>query len=80
MGLGRAGGSGARRPGLHVSRIDGSPMVFNERDPWLPDLLICRPEFAEPALEALARTPVRPGAESSPMIRNRHRLPRTIRT
>ena len=39
--------------GLHVSRIDGSPMVFNERDPWLPDLLICRPEFAEPTLEAL---------------------------
>jgi len=32
-------------------------MVFNERDPWLPDLLICRPEFAEPALEALRATP-----------------------
>jgi 3'(2'), 5'-bisphosphate nucleotidase len=39
--------------GLHVSRIDGSPMVFNDRDPWLPDLLICRPEFAGPALHAL---------------------------
>jgi 3'(2'), 5'-bisphosphate nucleotidase len=39
--------------GLHVSRIDGSPMVFNERDPWLPDLLICRPQFAEPTLKAL---------------------------
>lgn len=39
--------------GLHVSRIDGSPMVFNEPDPWLPDLLICRPEFAEPVLSAL---------------------------
>ena len=39
--------------GLHVSRIDGSPMVFNERDPWLPDLLICRPEFAQPTLTAL---------------------------
>ena len=39
--------------GLHVSRIDGSPMVFNEPDPWLPDLLICRPEFAEPVLKAL---------------------------
>jgi 3'(2'), 5'-bisphosphate nucleotidase len=43
--------------GLHVSRIDGSPMVFNDRDPWLPDLLICRREFAEPALEALRATP-----------------------
>ena len=39
--------------GLHVSRVDGSPMVFNARDPWLPDLLICRPEFAEAALVAL---------------------------
>ena len=39
--------------GLHVSRIDGTPMVFNDRDPWLPDLLICRREYAEPALEAL---------------------------
>ncbi len=39
--------------GLHVSRIDGSPMVFNERDPWLPDLLICRREFAEATLAAL---------------------------
>jgi len=43
--------------GLHVSRIDGSPMVFNDRDAWLPDLLICRPEFAEPVLEALRTNP-----------------------
>ncbi|MBI4883175.1 MAG: 3'(2'),5'-bisphosphate nucleotidase CysQ, partial [Actinobacteria bacterium] len=43
----------AQAAGLHVSRIDGSPMVFNERDPWLPDLLICRPELATPALRAL---------------------------
>lgn len=42
--------------GLHVSRIDGSPMVFNEPDPWLPDLVICRPELAEAVLAA-----VRPG-------------------
>ena len=39
--------------GLHVSRIDGSPIVYNERDPWLPDVLICRPELAEPVLAAL---------------------------
>lgn len=39
--------------GLHVSRIDGSPMVFNDPDPWLPDLLICRQEYAEPVLAAL---------------------------
>ena len=39
--------------GLHVSRIDGSPMVYNDPDPWLPDLLICRREYAEPVLAAL---------------------------
>jgi len=39
--------------GLHVSRIDGSPLVYNDRDPWLPDLLVCRPELAEAALAAL---------------------------
>ncbi|MFW2336539.1 inositol monophosphatase family protein [Ilumatobacter sp.] len=39
--------------GLHVSRIDGSPIVYNQRDPWLPDVLICRSELAEPVLAAL---------------------------
>ncbi len=39
--------------GLHVSRLDGSPLVYNRRDPWLPDLLICRPELAGPVLAAL---------------------------
>jgi 3'(2'), 5'-bisphosphate nucleotidase len=39
--------------GLHVSRIDGSPLVYNHRDPWLPDLLVCRPEYAAPVLDAL---------------------------
>ena len=43
----------AMAAGLHVSRIDGSPMVFNERDPWLPDFLVCRKELAELVLEAL---------------------------
>jgi 3'(2'), 5'-bisphosphate nucleotidase len=39
--------------GLHASRIDGSPLVYNERDPWLPDFIVCRPELAEPVLKAL---------------------------
>ena len=43
----------AQAAGLHVSRIDGSPLVYNQRDPWLPDLLVCRPELAEPVLAAL---------------------------
>jgi 3'(2'), 5'-bisphosphate nucleotidase len=43
----------AAAAGCHVSRLDGSPLVYNQRDPWLPDLLICRPELAGPALDAL---------------------------
>jgi 3'(2'), 5'-bisphosphate nucleotidase len=39
--------------GLHVSRLDGSPMVYNRPDPYLPDLLVCRPELAGPALAAV---------------------------
>jgi 3'(2'), 5'-bisphosphate nucleotidase len=39
--------------GLHASRIDGSPLVYNNEDPYLPDLLICRPELASSALDAL---------------------------
>ncbi|MFF0816221.1 3'(2'),5'-bisphosphate nucleotidase CysQ [Rhodococcus sp. NPDC003318] len=45
----------ARAAGLHVSRIDGSEPVYNQENPWLPDLLICRPELAGTALEVLAR-------------------------
>jgi 3'(2'), 5'-bisphosphate nucleotidase len=44
----------AAAAGLHVSRIDGSPLRYNRPDPWLPDLLVCRPELAAPCLEALA--------------------------
>jgi 3'(2'), 5'-bisphosphate nucleotidase len=43
----------ARAHGLHCSRIDGAPMVYNQPDTWLPDLLICRPEWAEPVLAHL---------------------------
>jgi 3'(2'), 5'-bisphosphate nucleotidase len=44
----------ARAHGLHCSRIDGSALVYNNRDTYLPDLLICRPEWAERVLEAVA--------------------------
>ena len=40
--------------GLHVSRLDGSPLQFNQPDPWLPDVLICWPELAPTILAALA--------------------------
>ena len=39
--------------GLHASRLDGRPLRYNNRDPWLPDLLICRPELADDVLGAL---------------------------
>lgn len=40
--------------GLHASRIDGNPLVYNCADPLLPDLLICRPEWTAPVLAAVA--------------------------
>ncbi len=45
----------ARAHGLHTSRADGSPLVYNQRDTYMPDLLICRPEHAQPVLNALAK-------------------------
>lgn len=41
--------------GLHVSRLDGSPLVYNDPDPWLPDFVVCRPELAEDVHAAIAR-------------------------
>jgi 3'(2'), 5'-bisphosphate nucleotidase len=43
----------AKAAGLHVSRIDGSPLEYNKESLWLPDFLVCRTELAEPALKAL---------------------------
>lgn len=40
----------ARAAGLFTSRIDGSPLEYNRRDPLLPDLVVCRPELAEAVL------------------------------
>ena len=45
----------AAAAGLHTSRLDGSPLTYNQPDPWLPDLLICRPELADRVLAAVAR-------------------------
>lgn len=41
--------------GLHCSRIDGSPLVYNQRDTYMPDLLICRQEWAERVLAEVAK-------------------------
>ncbi|WP_374553607.1 3'(2'),5'-bisphosphate nucleotidase CysQ [Sphingobium yanoikuyae] len=40
--------------GLHASRIDGSPLTYNQPDTYMPDLLICRHEHADSVLGALA--------------------------
>jgi len=37
----------AAAAGLHVSRLDGAPLVYNDAERSLPDLLICRPEYAD---------------------------------
>ncbi|HXY93593.1 MAG TPA: 3'(2'),5'-bisphosphate nucleotidase CysQ [Acidimicrobiia bacterium] len=44
----------AAAAGLHVSRLDGTALEYNRPDPWLPDLLICRPELVEPILAVTA--------------------------
>ncbi|WP_037488573.1 3'(2'),5'-bisphosphate nucleotidase CysQ [Sphingomonas phyllosphaerae] len=44
----------ARAHGLHVSRIDGSPLIYNCADTYMPDLLICRQEHVTPVLAALS--------------------------
>jgi 3'(2'), 5'-bisphosphate nucleotidase len=40
--------------GLHASRLDGSALVYNRPDPYLPDLLVCRPELAKPVLDSMS--------------------------
>ena len=40
----------ARAAGLYTSRIDGSPLVYNQADVFVPDLIVCRPELAEAVL------------------------------
>lgn len=44
----------AAAAGLHVSRVDGSPIVYNRPETSLPDLLICRPELAGEVLRLVA--------------------------
>jgi len=40
----------ARAAGLFTSRIDGSRLEYNQDDVYLPDVIVCRPELAEPIL------------------------------
>lgn len=36
--------------GLHISRVDGSPLLYNQAEVYMPDLLICRHEHAAQVL------------------------------
>ena len=47
----------AAAAGCHTSRLDGAPLVYNRADPYLPDLLVCRPELADAVLAAVASAP-----------------------
>jgi 3'(2'), 5'-bisphosphate nucleotidase len=44
----------ARAAGLHTSRLDGSALQYNRPDPLLPDLVVCRPEYADAVLSVTA--------------------------
>jgi 3'(2'), 5'-bisphosphate nucleotidase len=39
--------------GLHASRVNGEPLRYNQPDPWLPDLVVCRPHLAAKLLAAI---------------------------
>jgi len=47
----------ATAAGCHCSRLDGSPLVYNRPDPYLPDLLICRDDLADSVLNAVRAAP-----------------------
>ncbi len=44
----------AAAAGCHTSRLDGSELLYNQQDVYLPDLIVCRPELAHIVLDALA--------------------------
>ncbi len=43
----------ARAAGFFTSRLDGSRLVYNAADTWLPDLVVCRAELADRVLAAV---------------------------
>jgi 3'(2'), 5'-bisphosphate nucleotidase len=44
----------AEAHGLHCSRIDGTPLRYNQAKTYLPDLLICRQEWVKRVFTALS--------------------------
>lgn len=51
--------------GLHVSRLNGAKLAYNQADPWLPDILMCPPSLAGPLLEAISAARC-PGSSAHP--------------
>lgn len=47
----------AKAAGLHASRLSGEDLRYNQVDPYLPDLVICRPELAAAVLSAVSSYP-----------------------
>ena len=43
----------ARAAGYHASRIDGSPLAYNQANLLMPDILVCRPALAGTLLQAI---------------------------
>ncbi|MCX4746933.1 3'(2'),5'-bisphosphate nucleotidase CysQ [Kitasatospora sp. NBC_01287] len=41
--------------GLHASRLTGEPLRYNQPDPYLPDLVVCRPKLAARLLAAITQ-------------------------
>ncbi len=43
--------------GLHATRANGTPLIYNNADPYLPDLLICQKELVPQVLAVLSKVP-----------------------
>ena len=41
--------------GLHASRLNAEPLRYGDPDAWLPDLVVCRPEYASAVLDVTTR-------------------------
>jgi 3'(2'), 5'-bisphosphate nucleotidase len=44
----------AMAAGLHASRVDGSPLIYNQPDPFVPDLLVCSRQSAALLVASIA--------------------------
>lgn len=47
----------AQAAGLHASRLSGADLRYNQVDPYLPDLVICRSDLADEILTAVSEYP-----------------------